>query len=200
MKMVEIKMRSITTELEKLYAKLERAEKKLAKATARAEKAGVIDWTAEDRQNWMETVETNEWHYIVNKEDIEKNGAWMDLFGARYDIKDIQRRIENTEARAEKAQEKVAEYHKQVEALADLKQKEELRKLEFEAEQKEWAKDGITLEDRYTGITPNGKRFGIWGNSGVTTRSWHCFTLYIDGEVIFTSGEFWRAYSIIKKS
>ena len=53
---------------------------------------------------------------------------------------------------------------------------------------------------RYNGFTPSGKRFTIYGNSGVTIRSRHCYTLYIDGKVIFTSGEFWRCYLNIKNS
>ena len=102
------------------------------------------------------------------------------------------------EKRLAKADEKVAEYRAQVEAMEDLKSKEELQKLEFEQEQKEWAKDGITLEYRYTGKTPKGETFLIAGNNGYTERSLHCVTLYIGGETIFTSGEFWRAYAVIK--
>ena len=90
-------------------------------------------------------------------------------------------------------------YHKEVQKITDLKEREKLMQAEFEKEQKQWAKDGITLEERYYGTTPNGKRFYIERNNGVTFRSMHCFTLTIDGETIFTSGEFWRAYSEIKR-
>ena len=84
--------------------------------------------------------------------------------------------------------------------LPALVKKEELYRLEFEEERKEWLKDGIVLESRYYGMTPSGQRFYIHGNCGMTLRSRHCFTLTINGDTIFTSGEFWRAYSVIKRS
>jgi len=199
MKMVEIKFTSIMKEIEKLYARLERAEKALEKKSAKAEKYGVINWSAEDRQEWLKTIEIVD-GWIVNKEDINKNGAYFEYHSALYDVKDLKRSIEKAETRLEKAETDLENYHKELEALEDLMKKEELWRLDFEAEQKEWLKDGITLEDRYSGMTPKGKRFFIWGNSGFTRRSLHCFTLYLDGHTIFTSGEFWRAYSIIKKS
>ena len=199
MKRVEIKFASIAKELEKLYARLERAEKTLEKKTAIAEKYGVKDWTPEDRQAWLKTIEINE-GWIVNKEDIKKNGAYFEYHSAEYDVSDIKRSIEKAEARLEKAETDLEAYHKEIEELADLMKKEELWRLEFEAEQKEWLKDGIKLEKRYYGFTPSGKRFYIHGNCGMTLRSRHCVTLTINGNTIFTSGEFWRAYSVIKKS
>ena len=135
-----------------------------------------------------------------DKEDIAKNGAWFDLISARNRVEEIKRSINNAEKRFEQAEEKVTEYRVQVANMKDLQQKEELRKLEFEAEQKEWMKDGIELKGRYWGITPQGKKFNIYGNNGFTIRSLHCFTLYINGETIFTSGEFWRAYGVVKNS
>lgn len=200
MKMVEITYRSNMNELNKLNARLERQEKALAKKLAIAEKEGVADWTRADHRAWLDTVETTDMGRIINKADIKKNGAWFDLFGARMDVEETKKSIERAESRLDKAVEKLEEYRAEVAEIDDLKAKEELWKLEFEQEQKEWAKDGITLEDRYTGRTPSGKKFSIWGNNGFTHRSWHCFTLYIDGEVIFTSGEFWRAYGVIKNS
>ena len=200
MKMVEIKFRSKMAELNKLNAKLERAEKALAKKTAAAEKAGVADWTREQRNEWLATVETTDMGWIVNKADVKKNAAWMDMYSAQFEVDDIKGQIERATERLTKAEKEVEEYHKEIERVASLKEKEELWKLEFEQEQKEWAKDGITLESRYNGLTPSGKRFGIYGNNGFTMRSMHCYTLYIDGETIFTSGEFWRAYGVIKNS
>lgn len=195
--MVEIKLRSVTAELEKLMARKERYEKKLEKAKAKAEKFGVLNMNDEEHNAWLATVETVN-GFIVNKEDVAKNGAWFDLVMAEDDVEDINRRIENAQKRFEKQEQKVAEYHKEVEKVMDAKAKEALWKAEFEAEQKEWAKDGIKLDKRYEGTTPNGNHFEIWGNSGWTDRSFHCFTLYINGHVIFTSGEFWRCYMEIK--
>lgn len=200
MKMVEITYRSNMNELNKLNSRLERQEKALAKKRDIAEKLGVADWSNEDRLEWLKTVETSEFGFIVNKADVKKNGAWFDLSGAIRDVEETKRSIERAESRLDKAVEKLEEYRAEVAEMTDLQRKEELRRLEFEQEQKEWAKDGITLEKRYHGRTPSGKKFSIWRNSGHTMRSWHCFTLYIDGDVIFTSGEFWRAYGVIKNS
>ena len=200
MKMVEIKHRSRMQELNKLSARLERAEKALAKKTAVAEKMGVADWTNDEHKEWLSTVETTDMGWIISKDDQKKNGAWFDLYGAKREVEDIKGQIERAEARFAKAEEALEEYRKEVAQIESLKEKEELWKLEFEQEQKEWAKDGITLEDRYSGTTPQGKRFLIYGNNGFTNRSLHCFTLYIDGQTVFTSGEFWRAYGVIKNS
>ena len=194
MKMVEISYRSITAELLKLNARLERAQKALEKKQAKAEKLGVADMDNDAHREWLKTVETTDMGWIVNKKDQQMNGAWYDLYSAQEDVKEVERLIANAEKRFDKAEEKVEAYHRELAAEADLKAKEELMKKEFEAEQKEWAKDGITLERRYHGITPSGKRFSIEGNSGWTNRSRHCFTLYLEGQgVVFTSGEFWRA-------
>ena len=199
MKRVEITFRSATNELEKLNKRLERATKSYEKKLAKAEKLGVANWTNEDRNEWLKSVPSdNGW--IINKEDVKKNGAWFDLYSAEKEIERVKESIAYSEKRLEKAETSLYEYHKELEEITDLKEKERLAKLAFEQEQKEWLKDGITLEGRYYGVTPNGKRFGIVGNNGFTIRSRHCFTLYIDGETIFTSGEFWRAYGVIRNS
>ena len=200
MKRIEISYNSNLKELEKLNARLERANKALAKKQAAAEKAGVADWDGEQYRAWIATVETqNGW--IVNKADVKKNSAWFDLYSAEHEVEDIKRQIENASARFEKKAAEIEEYRASVARMEDLKAKEELQKLEFEQEQKEWAKDGITLESRYHGKTPSGKGFSIVRNSGVTYRSLHCFTLYLEGAgAVFTSGEFWRAYGIVKNN
>lgn len=199
MKMVEIKMASIVKELEKLETRLVKAEAKLEKAEAKVDKLG-CRWTNEEHREWLKTVETTEMGWIVNKEDTKKNGAWFDWEMAKDRVEEIKSDIENANKRYDKAEDEVERYHEEVEKMADLKKKDELQKMEFEAEQKEWAKDGIKLEARYYGETPQGKWFHIERNHGWTKRSRHCFTLRINGEVIFTSGEFWRAYSIVKNN
>lgn len=198
MKMIEINLRSLTNEMNKLLEKKARVEKKLEKATAKVEKLD-CKWTWEEHREWLQNVPTeNGW--ITNKEDIKKNGAWFDWSGAQDDLEDVTGRIERLQNKIEKAEEKVDEYHAEVEKIEDAKKREELWKLEFEAEQKEWAKDGIKLERRYSGKTPSGKSFQIYGNNGWTRRSLHCFTLYIGDEVVFTSGEFWKCYLTIKNN
>jgi hypothetical protein len=199
MKMIEIQYQGHIKELEKLQTRLERQEKNLEKKMAIAEKLGAT-WSREEHLEWLKTVPTNEFGFIVSQEDIKRNGAWFDVVSAENDLAETKGKLKREQERLEKAEAKVEEYRKEIEQIEDLKKREELMKAEFEAEQKEWAKDGIKLEARYNGITPGGKRFLIYGNNGFTERSRHCFTLYIDGETIFTSGEFWRAYGIIRNN
>lgn len=199
MKRIEITYSAYQKELEKLNSQLDRAQAKLEKKLAIAQKYGVENWNNDEHTEWLKTVETVNFR-IVNKEDVKKNSAWFDLFSARYDIKDIQGRIKRAEARLEKAEKEVNKYYEELQRIEGFKAKEELMQKRFEQEQEEWAKDGITLKGRYYGTTPSGKSFDIYGNNGITLRSMHCFTLAINGETIFTSGEFWRAYAIIKNS
>ena len=161
---------------------------------------GVAEWTDEEHREWLKSIETSETGWILNKADVKKNGAWYDLAMAQNRVDEILTKIEKAETRLQKAETELEKHRKEVEAIEDLKEKERLWKLEFEHEQKEWAKDGITLERRYAGRTPKGNWFVVERNGGWTRRSLHCFTLYIDGNVIVTSGEFWRAYGIIKNS
>lgn len=196
MKMVEIKLRSTTAELEKLLARKERAEAKLAKAIAKVEKLN-CKWTQEEYRNFMDGVQSeNGW--MTDKNEIDKNSAWLTWHGAQRDVKDIAERIERLSTRFEKQHQEAEVYREEVRRIGNAKQREELQKVTFEEEQKEWAKDGITLEGRYYGTTPNGKRFVIDRNHGWTQRSLHCYTLYMDGQTWFTSGEFWRCYMEIK--
>ncbi len=199
MNRVEITFTKYQKELEKLNAQLDRAKKAYEKKLAAAKKYGVDNWTSNDRHEWIQTVPTTSNGFFLNKSDEKKNGAWFDLMCAIDEVDDITKRIEKAESRLYKAEQEVSAYYEELDKLADLKAKEELMKKQFEQEQKEWKKDGITLESRYLGYTPQGRRFTIHGNNGFTNRSLHCFQLIIDGETIFTSGEFWRAYSEIKR-
>ena len=200
MKMVEIRYASQVKELEKLSAKLERAEKAYTRKLELAKKHGVDTMDDEEHREWIKAVPKTETGYLINKEDIKKNTAWFDLYAAEREVEDVKRRIENAEKRIAKAEQEVAEYYEEIQKIEDLKKMEELFKAKFEQEQKEWKKDGIILEGRYYGTTPKGKRFWIEGNNGWTRRSLHCYTLYIDRQVVFTSGEFWRAYGVVRNS
>lgn len=210
MKKAEIIYKAELKELEKLEKRLERQQKALAKAEAKAEKLGVKDWTNEQHNEWLNNVETVglEEGYtctlIKNKADIEKNGAWFSYYGAKRDIEETTNAIERCKARLDKKEEEYNEAIAQQEK-EEIPVRENLIKATFEEMQKEWAKDGITLEGAtgryYWGTTQQGKRFAISGNSyGYTTRSLHCYTLTINGQTIFTSGLFWRAYHIIKNN
>lgn len=198
MKMQEIRYNSLVNEMGKAIEKKARIEKKLEKATEKVNKLGCA-WTWEEHREWLQNVPT-EGGWIKDKKDIEKNGAWFNWSEAKDDLEEINKKIERLQNKIEQAAEKVEEYHIEIEKIEDAKKREELRKLEFEEEQKEWAKDGIELTKRYAGKTPKGKKFVIAGNDGWTKRSLHCYTLYIDGETIFTSGLFWNCYLTIKNN
>ena len=81
------------------------------------------------------------------------------------------------------------------------------RKAEYErwlAEFKaECLKDGIIIDNAcgtwFDGTAANGKRFYLDRNNGWTDRSWHCYSLTIGGETVFTSGEFNTAYRYLMK-
>lgn len=83
----------------------------------------------------------------------------------------------------------------------------EERKAEYEAWLKEFKagclKDGIKIDTvngwMIGGTTAQGKNFTMINNNGFTERSRHCYTLNINGETIFTSGDFSTGYTYIKK-
>ena len=200
MKRAEISYIAEAKEMERLEKQLERRIKALEKAQAKAEKLGVAEWTNEERNAWLQTVET-EGFLIKNKADIDKNGAWFSLFGAKRDLQETEQAIEKCKARLEKKEEA---YTSCLNDQKEYEKRDDLIKETLEEMAKEWAKDGITLEGIsycFYGKTPQGKNFVIYRNSyGYTRRSLHCFTLKIDGQTIFTSGLFWRAYGVIKNS
>ena len=202
MKRSEISFRAEVKELDRLEKQLERRSKALAKAQAKAEKYGVESWTSTERNEWLNTIELDG-IYIKNKEDQQKNGAWFDLLRAKDDVQETERAIEKCKARLEKKEEAFTETLAKEEEER-ISKRDDLIKETLEEMQKEWAKDGITLEGidyGFYGTTPQGKRFAIYKNSrGYTLRSLHCFTLRIDTETVFTSGEFWRAYHIVRNS
>ena len=200
MRRVEITFTKYQKELEKLNTQLERAMNAYDKKYAVATKYDVQDWDTNTHNEWVQTTERTSTGFFINKVDEKKNGAWWDLVLSEGTIKDIEDRITRAEKRLERSEAELQKYYAELDKIADMKAKEEFAKRTFEEEQKEWAKDGITLEGRYYGLTPNGKKFVIYGNNGFSDRSLHCFTLRIDGRTIFTSGEFWRAYAIIKKN
>lgn len=198
MKRIEIGYRAKVAKLEGAEKALERATKNLEKKLAKAEKLGVKDWTKKDHLDWMETVETeNGW--ISAKADQDKNGAYIDMIMAKDQKEEAEANLEKSKRSLESA-EKALEAHKaEIEQIEDAQRKEALLQRDFEEEQKEWAKEGIELKDRYSGFTPKGKRFMIYANTGNEERSLHCYTLNIDGRTVFTSGEFWRCYMEIKR-
>lgn len=205
MRISEIQYRAEVKEWEKLQARLERQKKALEKAETKAEKYGVKEWTTEDRNEWLKTVELDGF-YIKNKADQDKNGAWFDLGLKKSALKETEESIERCEARLEKKMETFEQEQEKAEELEKIAGKENTLKYTFEEMQKDWLNDNINLEgasgiNYFWGKTPKGETFHIHRNSfGYTDRSLHCYTLRIAGKTIFTSGLFWRCYSVIKNS
>ena len=211
----EITMNSYQKDLDKLTAQLAKAQNTYEKKLAAAQKQGVAEWSIEDHNAWLQTIETNAGGWIINKADIKKNEAWWDLYSAGNRIEEKQDEIKRATARLEKATGKyIAECStKEAEEIittranmADSYLTVTLTQEEIEAMQEqmkaEWLKDGIVITEFHgsglDGITPEGKKFYFYINNGFTDRSWHCYTLCIDGVTLFTSGTIQSCYRTIK--
>ena len=207
--MIERQAASVQKELEKLNARLAREQAKLAKKTAAAEKLGA-------------TCTEHEWYAGKREEYTPEQGwAWCEALHAKKDVEDTERQIVNAEKRLAKLTGKVeaqnesnAKEAAEIERIGKIEtawakatpeQVEENRRRR-EAEYKAWLeqfkaeclKDGIII-DRvcgrfFTGTAANGKRFCIDGNCGWTNRSRKCYSLTINGNMVFSSGEFVTAY------
>lgn len=210
----EIALNKCNAELDKLNTQLAKAEATYEKKLAIAKKYGVDTWDNEVHAKWLETVETvNGW--IVNKEDIKINTAWFDVGSAENRINELNYSIEKALKRLEKAQNEYdVECGKQAEidlnnTRADMADRyltvtlseDEIRAMQ-EQMKAEWLKDGIVITEfsgsGLEGITPKGVNFYFYINNGFTNRSWHCYTLVIDGITLFTSGTMASCYSTIK--
>lgn len=196
---IEISFNGYQKELEKLMARLEKAEKTYEKKIETAKKYGVDQWTAEDRYEWSKTVETTASGFFANKADGKKNGAWFDMVCAESRISEIKHSIERVVKNLDKVEQEMnAETSKQEEItrIDALANKYETNS--FEQFKAECAKDGIDVEyasgSALWGTTTNGKKFYMEINNGFTKRSWYSYTLTIDGNTVFTSGLFQTAY------
>ena len=203
--MVEKKAESIRKEIEKLEKSLARNKGILEKRIAKAEKVNA-NWSREEFFQHRDTDMTDaQW------------AAYFDKYIAESDIEDITERLENAKKRLSKVLPKVdaVEAEKAEDERLDMMESRFYRASksaeEREAEYQAWLKwfkdeclkDGVVIEEAngwmVYGKTRSGKRFCMFGNSGYTVRSLHCYTLKIDGETIFTSGDFSTAYRIVKK-
>ena len=200
MKRIEISYKAKVNDYEKAEKALAREIKAKEKRIAEAKKYGVENWTHEDHEKWINSVEVVD-GYIVNEKDRKKNAAINGiLIWGVGKVEEAEERLVKAKKALDSMQEAIEAYRAEIEQIEDAKKKEALWEDDFEREQKEWAKDGITLESRYAGKTPNGEVFYIDRNMGYTDRSNHCFTLTIGKKTVFTSGEFWRCYMEIKRS
>lgn len=213
--MIERKAESERKEIAKLEKRLEREEAKLAKVTAKAKKMDALErkeiWDEVDPENPM----------FRKPEHIPYVSAFMDYVGACHDVEDTKRKLENAKKRLAALMPKVEaleEESKEAERIGNIERgcikwvtltEEDLERMR--AEYEEWLAefkaeckcDGVTIDEAsgafVNGLTKSGKRFVLYINNGWTDRSFHCYTLRINGETIFTSGEFETAYRVIKK-
>lgn len=187
-------MNKYQSELDKLHAQLDRAINAYNKKLEAAKKLGVDTWTNEQHHAWLETVPTAENGFIINKEDIKKNSAWFDLACAESRITELEQSIVRKTKMLEKSTHEVKVQNQKNDELEAEKARAKMID--------DWSKDGITIENMggnyIYGKTPKDKFFSIEGNNGVTERSLHCYRLWVDDKVVFTSGEFYRAYHEIK--
>lgn len=221
----ERKLESIEKEIAKLTKSLERCETLLAKKVEQCKKLGCL-WTREEYRTIMDKFYARHaGEGIVrlgNDDDIitaKQNGAYFDMSVRQGEVEDLKTRLENANRRHEKASAVVKEENEKNEKFqAEYARLSEMElnflKQKREQEYKEWleqfvkacAEDGIAIDTKLIkpsnnivcGTTPKGKRFCWELNNGTTERSWHCYSLRIDGETIFTSGEWWRCYNVVK--
>lgn len=208
MNMTERKMNSIKKEIEKLTKSLNRYQGILDKKVAKCEKLG-CNW---NRDEWFENRDT-----CSPDQDV----AYFEMTVAQSNVDDTNRRLETQYRNLNKItnkfeieSEKAAENEKEIGRAKEIEngwlsapKTAEEREAKYQAWLKkfkeECLKDGVIIESAnnsfINGFTKSGKRFVMYSNNGMTERSWHCYTLRIDGETIFTSGEFFTGYAIIKK-
>ena len=212
----EITLNSCQRDIDKLKAQLERAYAKKEKKLAVAKKYGVDTMTIEQHNAWLATLETTDSGFIVNKQDIEVNGAWWDLYSIESEIGDLLRRLDKKQALYDKYSrindaeieqrnnDQITDERAEMAAsyLTHSFTEEEIKAMQDKMVA-EWLKDGIKITEFYgggfCGYTPNGKSFAIGANKGMTTRSDHCYTLYIEGRgMVFTSGTIASVYRSVK--
>ena len=201
--MNERKLESINKEIEKLNKSLARYNDILAKKVSKCESLN-CNWT---RDEFFA-------HRDVDMTDAQY-GAYFEKSVAEGNVEDTQERLENAKARLEKVSPKVETESLQRQENERVMNLETswLRKSreELEEEYQRWLKwfkaeclkDGITIERAdnvfISGETAGGERFVMDINSGLTERSRHCYTLRINGQTIFTSGDFSTAYARIRR-
>lgn len=207
--MIEKRLESLTKEAEKLQTQLQKRTALLEKKLAKAEKLGMKNWTVDDYR----------YHALKVKDITDKQyELWFSLRATENDVKETEDKIERNRKALENIIPQVYDIKKEQdedERIASMETKffqmtaEE--KAKREAEYKAWLKwfkaeclkDGVIIEEvtgwGIIGKSKSGKSFSLYGNNGFTKRSFHCYTFYLDGQMIFTSGEFGTAYKDLKK-
>ena len=200
MTMIEKKCESIKKEIEKLTKSLDRytgiLEKKNAKCAALD-----CEWTREEFYAHRDTDMSN-----------AQYAAWFEKEIAEDNVADTKHRLENACKRLEKAEieraaaaERTAEQEaitaKEIAWLEAAQASEEKYLKWLEEFKADCAKDGVLIEEAehnyVRGLTKTGKRFILYINNGWTERSFHSYTLRINGNTVFTSGLFSTCYGYI---
>lgn len=200
----EKKLASTEKKLNKLYERLnknnELLKKKIAKCIALD-----CNWTDEEWCNHRDTNDMTDSQYTAYFSMGVKQDEITDL---QYSISCLEKTLKKQEQKVREDNEKNEAFQAEYNHLNNVEVN--LNKAMKENEYKEWLaqfkqdclKDGIIVEDACSsfiyGTTPSGKSFMISSNDGYTERSWHCYSVRINGNTIFTSGEFWRAYNTVK--
>lgn len=212
----------MATMIEKQIAKankdIEKYQKSIARHTALLEKAQAkcdelnCNWTWEQ---WIEHREsktyTDDQYWAWSKRNSEQDEIKDAEERMAYSVKQLEKLTGKAEAKAQEQAE--ADRISEIESgwwkavREELEKTPEQRQAEYEAWLKQFKaeclKDGIIIEHVdntcINGKTARGSRFAMYDNNGFTDRSLHCYTLYINGECIFTSGDFSTAYSRIRK-
>jgi len=217
MTMNERQVESIRKEIAKYEEQLAKREAKLAKKYAAAEKLDAVERKAE----WDIGEEIQPGVVLRTKENQKKIGAWFSLESAKDEVEETKRHLENAHKRLSKLMPKAeadSEKREQDERADEMESKffneahmSEEEKAKRQAEYEAWVKwfkaeclkDGVVIDQingwYINGTAKSGKPFILYGNSGYTERSRHCYTLRINKEVIFTSGEFSTCYNRIKR-
>lgn len=226
MTLAEKQMISSSKEIEKAVARIERVKAKIEKNKATLEKLGCADWTKEEwkakRAILGDRARAKDLMFLEWDNEVlsqKQDSALWDKFltldneleeaEQKYEsaVKHYNKAMETFENLNESLEEQKATEAKENEWLAFASLTEEERKAAYEkwfkAFKAECAKDGVEIEyataSHISGKTKSGKGFSMYINNGWTTRSFHCYTLAINGETIFTSGLFSTGYNIIKK-
>ena len=209
--MIEKQLAKAQKDVEKYTKAVERYTAQLEKKTAICEKLN-CNWT---RAEWFE-------HREANTYTDEQYGAWFDKSLKESYVEESKRNLEQAQKHLAKLTgqfEDKLEKDAEADRISNIENgwwsamKEELKKTaeQREAEYQAWLKqfkaeclkDGVIIREvsgiGITGTTASGKNFGLWNNNGWTVRSRHCYSLTINGEMIFTSGEFSTAYAYITK-
>lgn len=209
--MIEKQLNKAQKDIEKYTKSVTRYTALLEKKTAKCIKLNC---------NWTD----GEWYQHRDSKDYtnDQYGAWFDKSIAEDNLDEAKRHLAEAERNLEKLTGKAeAKAEQQAETdringmenkwwkamMEELAKTPEQRKAEYEAWLKEFKaeclEDGIIIEKAdgnwISGTTASKKHFMMYVNNGNTERSLHCYTLRVEGETVFTSGDFSTAYTYIKK-